>query len=1095
MKKFNFSALFYKEKLFKFDLKMKLTTLLLIVSIFQIHANSYSQNKKITLNLNNVSIEEVFTKIESLSDFKFLYNHSKINVKQKVSIKADKKRISEILDNVLLNTNTFYIVKKKQIIIKKKQVAKKVSLNVVSKQSITIKGTVSDANGELLPGASILEKGTANGVETDFDGKFSLNVKGPGATIVVSYIGYVTKEIAVGNKTSFNVVLQEDSAQLDAIVIVGYGTVSQRDVTGAVSSIKAEDFNLGTVASPEELIQGKSSGIQITTDGGEPGGAVNVRIRGTSSVRAGNGPLYVVNGIPLNGTAVTPTGANAGSSDDGAGNTTAKNPLNFINPNDIASIDILKDASATAIYGSRGANGVVIITTKNAKSGKDVFNYNTTVGFSTITQELDLLSADEFRGFVDPALDFGGNTNWQDVIFRTALNKTHHFSYGGGSDDGDSSYAFSAGYVDQEGIVEGSGIKRYSGTINTKHKLFDDRLKITTFAIGSNVLDDNPQISNDAGFTGDLLSGAWRANPTRPIFNPDGTFAQPDIGERNPAAILGLSTDKTSTFRILAGFAADLKLSESLSYKFNLGVDRSNSERRSALSGDLNIARVAGLGVAQISNVLTNDLLIEHTFNYNKEINENNKINALVGYSYQKFRVNTRGFTGTNFQTTDLDIMLNNLEAGRYSSVLRAATGQSSASTDEIQSFFGRINYTLNDKYIFTGTLRADGSSKFGENNRYGYFPSAAFAWRLSDEDFIPDSFDDLKLRMGYGVTGNQEIPGGANLTLQRFDSNNTLAAPQFGNPDLKWESTTQFNAGVDFSFFDYRLRGSVDWYLKRTNDLLFRLEAGQPAPNPFYFGNLDAEVKNSGLEFLLEGDIIENNDFSWTSSFNISFNKNEVTKLDRTLQTGAISGQGLTGAFSQVITEGEPLYSYFLSEFSGFDSDGNSIETPARLIGKTPLPDFIYGLTNTFKYKNWDLNMFFSGQQGAYIYNNNRNALFLQGSLILGGKNVTRDVANSNESPTNGNGVSTRFLEDGSFIRLQNLALGYTFDTKKIKFVDKLRFNLTGQNLLTFTKYSGQDPEVNVDKNINGVPSFGVDYSAYPRAKTITLGLTVSLK
>jgi len=1092
MKKFNFSALFYEERRFKFDLKMKLTTLLIIVSLFQIHANSYSQNKKISLDLKDVTIEHVFNEIESLSDFKFLYNHNKIDVNKKVSIKVTKQRISDILNQILFKTNTYYVVKKKQIILKKNDVTE---TSTIKQTEISISGTVVDTNGQPLPGANVLEKGTTNGAQTDFDGNFSLDVTDTNATLVVSYIGFLTQEVVVGDQTSLNIILQEDSAKLDEVVIVGYGSVSKRDVTGAVSSIKAEDFNGGTVASPEQLIQGKSSGIQITTDGGEPGGAVNVRIRGTSSVRAGNGPLYVVNGVPLNGTAVTPTGANAGSSDDGAGNTTAKNPLNFINPNDIASIDILKDASATAIYGSRGANGVVIITTKKGKSGKNAFTYNTTVGFSTITEELDLLSADEFRGFVDPSLDFGASTDWQDVIFRTALNTSHHFSYGGGSEDGDSNYAFSAGFVNQEGIVEGSGIKKYSGTINTKHTLFEDRLKITTFAIGSNVLDDNPQISNDAGFTGDLLSGAWRANPTRPIYNADGTFAQPDINERNPAAIIGLSTDKTNTFRILGGFAADLKLTESLSYKFNLGIDRSNSERRSALSGDLNIARVAGIGVAQISNVLTNDLLLEHTLNFKKDINENNRISALLGYSYQKFKVKTRGFNGTNFQTTDLGIMLNNLEAGQYSSVLGSASGQSFASTDELQSFFGRVNYTLYDKYILTATLRADGSSKFGENNRYGYFPSAAFAWRLSDEDFIPESFNDLKLRIGYGITGNQEIPGGANLTLQRFDSNNTLAAPQFGNPDLKWESTTQFNAGVDFSFFDYKLRGSVDWYLKKTDDLLFRLEAGQPAPNPFYFGNLDAEVKNTGVELFLEGDIIDNDNFSWTSSFNISFNKNEVTRLDRTLQTGAISGQGLTGAFSQVITEGQPLYSYFLSEWGGFDSDGNSIESPASLVGKTPLPDYTFGLTNTFNYKNWDLNVFFSGQQGAYIYNNNRNALFLKGSLLLGGKNVTRDVANSNESATNGNGVSTRFLEDGSFIRLQNLSLGYTLDTEKYKFIDSIKFNLTGQNLLTITDYSGQDPEVNVDKNINGVPSFGVDYSAYPRATTITFGLTVSLK
>jgi iron complex outermembrane receptor protein len=1082
-----------KTSLFKLDLKMKISVLLLLTSFFALHANDgYSQQTKVTLNLKDISIEGLIDEIENKTEFRFLYLLEDVDLNRVVTVKAKKEKVSVILNRVFNGTQTTYKIYDRQITLIKRKVpvTEKISEEKVQNN---VSGTVLDENGQPLPGANIIEKGTTNGTQTDFDGNFSLEVADSNAVLVISYIGYTTLEVPAGSGT-VNVQMTLDSAKLDEVVLVGYGSVRKKDLTGAVSTVKAESFNKGVITSPEELIQGKTAGIQITTDGGEPGGAVNVRIRGTSSVRAGNGPLYVVNGVPLNGIAISPTGANAGSNDNGAGNTTAKNPLNFIDPNDIASIDILKDASATAIYGSRGANGVVIITTNKGKSGKGTLNYNTSVGFSKITRKLDLLSADEFRTFVDPSLDFGANTDWQDVIFRTAKTTQHNISYGGGSEEGNSNYNLSFGYMEQEGIVEGSGIEKFSGSINTTHYLLDDRLRINTFAIGSNVLDDNPQISNDAGFTGDLLSGAWRANPTRPIFNADGTFAQPDINERNPAALIGLTRDETNTLRILAGISADFKLTDNLSYKFNLGVDRSNSERRSALSGDLNIARVAGLGQAQVANVLANDLLLEHTLNFNKDFGENSRLNALLGYSYQRFRLKTRSFSATNFQTTDLDIMLNNLESARYS-VSNAGRGASFASTDELQSFFGRVNYTLNNKYIFTGTLRVDGSSKFGENNKYGYFPSAAFAWRLSDEDFVGDAFSDLKLRLGYGVTGNQEIPGGANLTLQRYDSNNLLAAPQFGNPDLKWESTTQINIGVDYAFADSRIRGSIDWYSKNTEDLLFRLEAGQPAPNPFFFGNLDAEVRNSGLEFLIEADIASKDDFYWTSSFNISFNQNKVTRLDRTLQTGAISGQGLTGAFAQVITEGEPLYSYFLAEWDGFDADGNSIESPARLIGKSPLPDYVVGWTNFFNYKNWDLNVFFSGQQGAYIYNNNANALFLKGSLLLGGKNVTRDVANSNESATNGNGVSTRFLEDGSFIRLQNLSLGYNMDTDKFDFIDKLRFSLTAQNLFTITNYSGQDPEVNVDKSINGVPSFGIDYSAFPRARTVSLGLNISLK
>ncbi|WP_206604255.1 SusC/RagA family TonB-linked outer membrane protein [Aquimarina sediminis] len=966
-------------------------------------------------------------------------------------------------------------------------------ITTVAQDNITVKGTVSGSGG-VIPGVNIIVRGTDNGSVTDFDGNYTISNVAPDAVIVFSYLGFKTVEIPVNNQTVINVDLEEDSAELEQVVLVGYGSVAKKDVTGAISTLQAKDFNAGAISSPEQLIQGRTPGVQITSDGGEPGGSVNVRVRGTSSVRSGNGPLYVVNGVPLNGIGVSPTGANVGSNDNGLGNTTAKNPLSFINPNDIANIAILKDASATAIYGSRGANGVIMITTKKGKSGSGALTYTTSVSASTITEKLDLLDADEFRTFVDPALDFGSSTDWQDVIFRTALSKNHYLSYGGGSDDGKSIYHLSAGTTDQEGIVEGSGMKMYTGTINTSYKLFNDRLNIKAFAAGTNILDQNPQISNDAGFTGDILSGAWRANPTRPIYNADGTFAQPDINERNPAAILGLTTDRTNTFRVLGDFSAELELMKGLSYKLNFGVDRSNSERQSALSGDLNVARVAGLGIASVSTVFSSNLLLEHTLNYKKEFGDIHSINALAGYSYQSFKVKGRTFSATNFQSTDLNVMLNNLESAQYSIGGTASAG-SIATKDEIQSYFGRINYTLMDKYILTGTLRADGSSKFGENNRYGYFPSVAFAWRLSDEEFIPDSFSDLKLRLGYGITGNQEFDGGSQIVLQRFDSNNNLSAPRFGNPDLKWESTTQYNAGIDFGFFDGRLRGSIDFYDKITKDLLLRLDTAEPAPASFFFGNLDAEVQNTGLEFNIEGDIIESEDFNWTTNFNISFNKNEVTKIDRRIQTGAISGQGLTGAFVQVITQGEPLYSYFLSEFKGFDSDGASIEEPARLIGKSPLPDYTFGFTNTLNYKNWDLSLFFAGQIGGYIYNNNRNALFLKGSLINGGKNVTRDVANSNESPTNGNNVSTRFLEDGSFVRLQNMVLGYTFNTDKLKYLDDLRISVTGQNLLTFTDYSGQDPEVNVDKSIGGVPSLGIDYSAYPRARTFTLGLTMSFK
>lgn len=1094
------------RKLKKLTLRMKLTVLFFLTAFLSLQASdSYSQRTEITMQLKGATVSQVIDEIETNTKFKFLFKTDVVDLKRKVSINVTESGIYNILALLFDNTRTDYLVRNRKILLRKRKKAFTPPINIkqdghsviLPKIEETVKvperivtGTIRDAStDESLIGANIVEKGTSNGTITDFDGNFSLDLKGDNPILVISYTGFKSIEITVGDQTTFEITLKEDATELGEIVVVGYGSVVKKDVTGAVATIKPEAFNTGEISSPEQLFQGKTPGVQISSDGGEPGGAVNVRIRGTSSVRSGNGPLYVVNGVPLSGSAISPAGANVGGNDQGAGNTTPKNPLAFLNPKDIESIDILKDASATAIYGSRGANGVILITTKVGRPGEGALTYNTSVSSSTITRKLPLLSGREFVANGGP--DLGSDTDWQDQIYRTAITQRHHFGYGGGNQDGSSVYALSFGITDQEGIVEGSGTKVYSGTINTAYKMLDNKLKITAFVAGSNILDDNPQISNDAGVPGDLLGAAWRANPTLPIFNADGSFNQIGVSDLNPAAILAFSTDKTNTFRVLGNASATYDFNSNLSYKFNFGIDRSDSERRSAVSSDLLAAISSQGGIVTTASAFSTNLLAEHTLNYTKDVGKNNRFGALIGYSYQNFLVRSSAFTTRHFQSSDLDVMLNNLGAAT-TAIGQAGEAISFASKDELQSFFGRVNYSYADKYLLTATLRADGSSKFGENNRYGYFPSVAFAWRLSQEDFIPQGIDDLKFRLGYGITGNQEFPGGSQLTIQRYDNNNALSAPRFANPDLKWESTTQINAGFDFAFWDWKFRGSLDVYRKKTSDLLLQLDSALPAPAPFYFGNLDAEVVNKGLELGLEADLVSNEDFNWTTAFNIGFNNNEVTKIDRTILTGAISGPGLTGAFAQVITQGQPLYAYFMPEFSGFDDNGISIESESKLLDKSPLPTYTFGFNNMLNYKNWDFNVFFSGQGGNYIYNNNANARFYQ-SAFTGGANVTSDVLATNESAGNGNGVSTRFLEDGAFIRLQNVSLGYNFNTDNINFIQNGKLTLTGQNLFTIDNYSGQDPEVNVDKSIGGVPSFGIDYSAYPRARTVVLSLNLT--
>jgi iron complex outermembrane receptor protein len=447
------------------------------------------------------------------------------------------------------------------------------------------------------------------------------------------------------------------------------------------------------------------------------------------------------------------------------------------------------------------------------------------------------------------------------------------------------------------------------------------------------------------------------------------------------------------------------------------------------------------------------------------------------------------------FRTTDLNLMMNNMGSAVN------FVGNSSYIKDELQSFFGRLNLSFKDKYLFTGTIRADGSTKFGGNNKYGYFPSFAFAWRISEEGITPETISNLKLRLGYGVTGNQEIPNNLVIARQRyatqsFDNSGNIQTSSlynvtFANPDLKWESTSQFNAGIDFGLFKEKLRGSIDYYHKSTNNLLIQITSAQPAPQPFFWTNLDANIINSGVDFSISTDVVNNSDFHWEVMANMNYNKNNVKNFNGNIQTGSVNGQGIAGNTERIVN-GRPLYSYYMRIFKGFDENGISLYEGGDLpqfTGDGALPEFTMGLTNTVDFKDFDLSFFFTGQFGNKIYNNTANALFYAGNLA-NGKNVTRNVPRNGESALNTAEVSTRFLEDGSYVRLQDVTLGYNVPIGNSKYIKQLRFYLNGQNLLLFTNYSGQDPEVNKDKGVDGVPSFGMDYSTYPRAKTISFGI-----
>ncbi|MCK0134330.1 SusC/RagA family TonB-linked outer membrane protein [Arenibacter sp. S6351L] len=1014
-----------------------------------------------------------------------------------------------------------------------------------------VSGTVSDATGP-LPGASVVVKGTTNGAQTDFDGNFIISDVDASSTLVFSYIGYKTQEVVVGNQTTLNIMMEEDAQALAEVVIIGYGTTTVKDATGAVSAVTSEDFNGGVISSPEQLIQGKTAGVQISQGSGEPGSGVAIRIRGTSSVRSNNDPLFVVDGVPL------PSGGSSSEGTDiGVGSSSARNPLSFLNPNDIESMSILKDASSTAIYGSRGANGVVIITTKSGKGGAQggTWEFSSDLSFSSPANDFDLLNRSEFlsavSAFGGTATDLGNDTDWQSLVTRNSSSTNNNLAYSQNYGSGNVRATFN--YGKQFGIVPKSSQERVTGRINLSQRLFEDKLRLDLQTTLSRVNDEAPPLSGSAGSTGDMLGAAYSANPTWPAnstFNP---------GDRiNPLNLLENWQSLTFTDRFLVNFSASYDIVEDLTAKATVGYDKSNSTREAELgSKSFNVGRGAGgNGRGTLNDLNLENRLLELTLSYKKEF-DNSVLDVLGGFSYQDFNTEGRNVEGWGYSTTNLNSMARNLTdaaskiesmiTGSYQQYGYATGGDADLfvnrlfptpetdklgevsipvksiftntfdNTDELQSFFARANYSIASKYLFTATVRADGSSRFGENNRYGIFPSAAFAWKINEENFMGDAMSTLKLRLSYGITGNQDglgygrfarrerysttINGDPNISDGGDVNVPGITTVEFANPDLKWEETTQYNVGLDFGFANDRFSGSVDVYRKETRDLLLNIEAAQPSPQPTFFQNLDAVVLNQGAEFSLNYDILQGDDFDWTAGFNVAYNKNEITDFDGEIAAGTIRGAGLSNAFAQRLASGQPLYSFYLREFTGFDANGNPVHEGGvdnqQFVGKSALPDFTGGFSTSASYKNWSASMYFNGQFGNYIYNNTANAFFT-GGAIGSGNNVTQNVVElaGQEGRFAEASVSTRFLEKGDFVRLQTASISYDVPLKDGLF-KSMRLSLTGQNLFVITDYSGLDPEVSVAPAsaalLNGLPIAGIDYSAFPRPRTYTLGFNVT--
>lgn len=970
----------------------------------------------------------------------------------------------------------------------------------------TINGVVVDESGVPLPGATVILKGTSTGASTDFDGKFSLQAA-IGQILHISFVGYESKDVVI-KSAELKVSLDPLNAMLDEVLIVGYGQQTKKDLTGAVTQLSTEDFKKGVNVSPDNLLQGKVAGVRVVQSSGEPGAGVNVSIRGVGSIRSGSSPLFVVDGVPLSNNNVS-----AASPNVGLGSSSAKNPLNFLNTSDIASITVLKDASAAAIYGARGSNGVVIITTKKGKTGDATITVDSYLSVASVIKKTDVLSASEYRNAItEPAYDHGGNTDWQDELLRSAVTQNNNFSFAKKTKTGN--YYTSLSFMDQEGIVETSGFKRTTARLNAEESFLDNkRLKVKVNLTASQINETGVPNGANAGSDGQLIIHALMANPTQPVFTEDGGFTNFNLNQNyNPMYLLDIYDDHTQTLRVLGNIETTFRIIDGLEYKFNYGIDRSVSERNSTIYPNATDRTPDGAYVQ--NNLDSQSTLMEHYLTYRFDLNKS-KFEVLGGFSYQEF-----DFSGTNFSLTGIDEQGTGVapeyDPG-YSGEQSGVGGY--AQVNELQSYFGRVNYNFDDKYLLTASLRADGSTRFGENNKYGYFPSFALGWNLDNENFITEveDIDQLKLRMSWGQTGNQEVQNkitqasysqsasGGYYLYDDYNLVNGIVVNRTANPDLKWEVVTQFNVGVDFSLWSNKLYGSLDYYNKTTTDAILNIPSEPLSPTTTVWKNIDGKIVNKGFEFSLGTNLITTDDFSWNLDINGATLNNEIQDLPVSeLYSGSVAGPGLSGVSANIYKSGYEAGSFFMLKHLGFDADGNDIfedfnddsviNSDDRQIFEGALPNFTFGLNTNLNYKRWDLSLAFIGQTGGLLVNNTNLALNINN--IVSDRNVLSQFYNDGASFTNQPQLSTLYMEKSDFIRLNNARIGYSVNTEglKLDWLQGLNLYVSGQNIFTITNYSGFDPLVNSPRASGGNQSIGIDYTTYPSSRSFLLGATLKL-
>ena len=1147
-------------------MKKKLLTLVIMLSIYTLRGillqvvlfnlafadNLVAQKPKsvdqvyITLQLKDASLQQAFRRIESKTRFRFAFEHKDLDKEIRLNMNARNSTLKDVLLDISKEAGLHFQQVNYDIDVfkKKSQTAKwdRGSVKVII-EDIQVRGRVTSAeNNTGLPGVNIIVKGTNTGAITDVDGYYSIEVPDQNAVLVFSSIGFLSEEITVGNQTEINMVLTPDILSLEEIVVVGYGTQIKKDITGSVASIKSRDIENMVVTSADALLQGKAAGVQVVQNSGAPGGEIFVRVRGSSSLRADTRPLYVIDGVPMNNN--TNANLEAGGQQLSA--------LADINPSDIESIEILKDAAATAIYGARGSNGVVLITTKRGKSGKATFGFDAYYGLQEVWKTLDMIDGTEYinvtreartnRGLSNDVFPYdqlgvtGINTDWQDEVFRTAPISSYNFSVSGGSEKV-KTYA-SLGLFNQEGTIIGQEYKRITGRLNLDYDA-TDKVK---FGVSLTYSDsENDRIAND--FSGiSVLANALLRNPNLPVRNPDGTYSEDPLGQNgteNPVMLANEVTFETAQRRLISNLYAQVDILKGLTFKSTFGFDFL-AERTRNFEPSFVLRRQ---GLARANAIFIDDFtwVNDNTLSYATTFNEEHRLSALVGLGIQK---NKRTFLRAGGNTAGSDIITT-------LAIANPSIPQNFITEWTLLSYFGRVNYSFQDKYLIEGSFRVDGSSRFGENNRYGFFPGVSFGWRVAEEAFMQDIglISDLKLRFGIGETGNQEGIGNFQSTTlygtgRNYDGQPGISQSQVPNPNLSWESTLTTNVGVDIALFDNRINLSVDAYLKETNDLIFTRQL----PWTSGFDRLDNEnvgsLENRGLEFSISTHNLTG-EFKWTTDLNISINRNEITSLPENGEAGSDLIFKLPDAYDKegpytIYRVGEPVGSFYGFVYQGVyptdesvpanlkdddrneqnnyrggfpifvDADGNGQYDRQldRFIIGNALPRSTGGMTNTFSYKNFEFSVFVNWSEGNDIYNVTRGVLtgmtgdFNQSTEVLNRWRNPGDITNvplalfsaSSVQGVSVTDASSRYIEDGSFLRIRNVTLSYNLPTtllERIK-LSSARIYFTGQNLYTFTDYSGMDPENQNTGNSNLLPTLGADYLTQPQPRVYMVGVNL---